>query len=180
MALAAGCLWAAIVPSDVNTIIQRSVEANDRDWKAAPQYNYFERDRVGDGTKTYQVLMIDGSPYHKLVAVDGKPLPASQQAREQHKLDRVIAQRRNESLAKRSARVAAFRNDRRQEHLLLSQLTKAFEFRMVGRRTLNNRDVYVLQATPLPDYRPPNRDSKVLTGMQGELWIDAKTFQCEG
>jgi len=44
------------------------VEANERDWQAAPKYNYFERDQIGAGTKTYQVLMILGSPYHRLVA----------------------------------------------------------------------------------------------------------------
>lgn len=40
--------------------------------------------------------------------------------------------RRNESPSKRDAMIEAFRDDRRQEHLLLSQLTKAFDFHVVG------------------------------------------------
>jgi hypothetical protein len=35
----------------------------------------------------------------------------------------------------------------------------------------------VLKATPRPGYKPPNTEAKVLTGMEGELWIDKKTFQ---
>ena len=35
----------------------------------------------------------------------------------------------------------------------------------------------MLEATPRPGYVPPTRDTKVLTGMEGKLWIDTKTFQ---
>jgi hypothetical protein len=34
----------------------------------------------------------------------------------------------------------------------------------------------VLKATPRKGYKPPDRDSEVLTGMQGTLWIDQRTF----
>ena len=38
-------------------------------------------------------------------------------------------------------------------------------------------EVYVLKATPRKGYKPPDRDSEVLTGMEGTLWIDQRTFQ---
>lgn len=170
-------LKAAVLSNDARTIIQRSVAANERDWKAAPQYNYQERDRTGKGTKTYQVLMILGSPYNRLVARDGRALPASQQADEQRKLNAEIQRRRSESPAKRAARIQRYRDGRRQEHLMISQLTEAFDFHLTGQRTIGNHEVYVLEATPRAGYRPPNRDSKVLTGMRGELWVDTQTFQ---
>ena len=79
---------ASFAQLDVETIIQRSVEANAVDWKAAPDYDYVERDRQpGGGTKTYEELMILGSPYERLIAVNGKPLSPEQQAQEQQKLD---------------------------------------------------------------------------------------------
>ena len=53
---------ASFAQNDVETIIQRSVEANAADWKAAPDYDYIERDRQpGGGTKTYEELMISAS-----------------------------------------------------------------------------------------------------------------------
>jgi hypothetical protein len=163
---------------DVSTIIQRSVEVSDADWQAAPQYDYFERDRQPDGsTRTYEVMMILGSDYERLVAVNGKPLTAEEQARQRQKLEQVIAQRQSESEEQRAQRIAKFEKDRKRDHLLMEQLTVAFDFKLVGEQKLGSYDVYVLQATPRPGYQPPNTETKVLTGMRGKLWIDKQTYQ---
>jgi hypothetical protein len=59
----------------------------------------------------------------------------------------------------------------------VEQLTKGFVFHLTGEQKLGPREVYVLKATPRPGYEPPNNEAKVLTGMEGMLWIDEKTFQ---
>jgi len=163
--------------NDVVDIIQRSVEATNRDWKAAPEYDYFQRVQEEDGTKTYDVMMILGSPYERLFAVNGKPLTATQQLEEQEKLAKVIAKRRSESPQERDERVANYIKERKRDQSLMQQLTQAFEFKMEGRQKLGTRDVYVLRATPRPGYQPPDMEAEVLTGMQGRLWIDKSTFQ---
>lgn len=170
-------LAGATSPASVRAIIQRSVEANNRDWQAAPEYSYCERDRTPGGTRAYSVTMILGSPYRRLVAVNGKPLPRGQQAAEQSKLDETIARRRSESPGERARRIAQYRNDRQRDHELIGQLAVAFDFRLLGLRKLGPREVYLLQASPRPGYKPPNCDSTVLAGMQGKLWVDANTFQ---
>jgi hypothetical protein len=175
--LGAAPLWPASSPPSENVIIQRSVQANQRDWQAAPQYDYMERDQTGKGTRTDQVSMILGTPYRRLVAIDRKPLLSGRQAQEQRKMEAAMAGRQRESPGRREARVASYRRERHAEHLLIEQLTEAFDFRLVGQRTLDGRPAYLLQANPRPGYNPPNRDSRVLRGMQGELWIDAQTYQ---
>jgi hypothetical protein len=168
----------ALAQPDVATIIKRSVEASDADWQAAPQYDYFERDRRQDGgTKTYEVMMILGSDYQRLVAVNGKPLTPEEEAREQQKLEQVIAQRQSESEEQRAQRIAKYEKDRKRDHLLMEQLTVAFDFTLLGEQKLGPYEVYVLQATPRPGYQPPNTETKVLTGMQGKLWIEKQTYQ---
>jgi hypothetical protein len=87
----------ASVQIDVPTIIQRSVQANDADWNAAPAYDCFERDQGQRQTKTYEEIMILGSPYEHLIAANGKLLTPDQQTEEQRKLDAVTFQRRHES-----------------------------------------------------------------------------------
>jgi hypothetical protein len=164
--------------NDVRIIIQRSVEANANDWKAAPDYDYFERDQQpGGGTKTYAELMILGSPYERLVAVNGKPLFPTRQAEEQQKLEAAIVQRRSESERERAERIAKYEKDRMRDHLLMEQLTRAFDFSLVGEQKLDGYDVYVLKAKPRGNYQPPNMETEVLKGMQGKLWIEKKTFQ---
>jgi hypothetical protein len=163
--------------NDVADIIQSSVEATNRDWKAAPEYDYFQRVQEEDGTKTYDVMMILGSPYERLIAVNGKPLTATQQLQEQEKINKVIAKRRSESPQERDERVAKYIKERKRDHSLMQQLTRAFDFKIEGQQKLGTLDLYVLRATPRPGYHPPNMEAEVLTGMQGRLWIDKKTFQ---
>ncbi len=161
-----------------HTIIERSLQANTQDWNAAPGYDYFERDRQpGGGTRTYEEMMILGSPYHRLVAMDGVALPQWQQRQEQQKLASMLIQRRNESVSERAERIAKYEKDRKRDRLLMDQLTKAMNFVLVGEQELKGRQVYVLKATPRSDYQPPTMEAEVLPGMQGELWIDEATFQ---
>ncbi|MGD0668597.1 MAG: hypothetical protein ABSB23_13630 [Bryobacteraceae bacterium] len=175
--LMAASIGLAVPGASVPSIVQRSVEANTRDWQAAPGYNYFDRERTGNGTRSYQVLMILGSPYRRLVAINGKTLPPAEQAEEQRKLDETVGRRRNESPKERAERMASYRRDRRRDRQLMNQLVQAFNFRLLGEQRLGPRTVYVLQATPRPGYTPPSLETRVLTGMQGKLWIDTETFQ---
>lgn len=93
---------------DVSEIIRRSAEANSRDWAAVPDFNNQERDRNKDGDKTYAVTMIDGSPYERLIAVNGRRLSAVQQKEEQKKYDKTVVERQQESPNKRSQRIARY------------------------------------------------------------------------
>ena len=163
--------------NNVVTIIQKSVQANNRDWDADPQFDYSETDKDEQGTKTYQVTTILGTPYERLVQINGQPLPAEQEAEEKSKFEKMLAERRAESPKKRAERISKFKADRRRDHIMLAQLTKAFDFHLVGEQQIDGHQVYVLKATPRKGYQPPNRDSRVLTGMDGTLWIDKSSFQ---
>jgi hypothetical protein len=166
---------ASFAQHDVETIIQRSVDANALDWKAAPDYDYVECDRQpGGGTKTYEELMILGSPYERLVAVNGKPLSPEPQAQEQQKLEATVVERQKESPQGRRQRIAKYEKEREGDDLMMEQLTKALDFKLVGEQRLGAQDVYVLKATPRPGYKPPNAEAKVLTGMEGKLWTTSK------
>jgi hypothetical protein len=178
LALLVGALpFVAAAQSDVTGIIQKSVAANDRDWDADPEFDYYETDRDANGTKTYQVTTQYGTPYERLVAINGKELSGSQKQQEQRKFDKAMAQRRAESPHQKAARIAKYKAERRRDHAMLAQLTKAFDFTSQGEQQLGQFHVYVLKATPHPGYRPPDRDSRVLTGMEGTLWVDKNTYQ---
>jgi len=172
----------AVLPSamehpEVRTIVARSVQASDADWAAAPRYDFTEDDRTPKGTITSQVMMILGTPYYRRVLVNGKTLPEDQRLAEQRRLEKTIAERRAESPRETAGRIAKYQKDRTRDHLLMSQLTAAFDFKFVREQPLGPYRVWVLKATPRAGYRPPNLETQVLTGMTGTLWIDTKTFQ---
>ena len=77
--LALSIALAATAQVDVQTIIERSVQANNKDWQAAPAYSFSERDLQNGHTRTSEVTMILGSPYQRLEAVNGKPLTPDEQ-----------------------------------------------------------------------------------------------------
>ncbi len=163
---------------DVHTIIQKSVEANLRDWEAAPKYDFFERDLDPQGgSKTYEVRMILGSPYNRLIAINDRHLPAQQQAEEQTKFERMLERRKNESGSEKQARVAKYETERKRDHLFMNQMVLAFDFKLTGEDEMDGHQTYVLKATPHKAYEPPNMEAQVLTGMEGKLWVDKLTYQ---
>ena len=166
---------------DVNEIVSRSVANNQADWKAAPQFDFTERDvSVKGGAETgrrYRVTMIDGSPYYERISENGKDLSASDKEREQKKMERERQKRLRESTGARNRRIAEYQKGRQQDHLLMQEMIRGFEFKLAGTETANGRQCYRVEATPNPGYRPNSRETEVLKGMKGTLWIDVNEYQ---
>ena len=157
-------------------IIQRSAEVNQRDWDAAPDYDYFQRERDGERTKTYDVTMLAGSRYYRLIAVDDKSLSPEDEAKEQQRFETAVARRHQESVKEREQRIGQYQKERNRDRVLMGELTKALDFTLSEQQTLGLHGVYVLRGKPRAGYRSPNKQAKALTGMQGTLWIDTANF----
>lgn len=181
-------IWLAVLPlgilcaaaPDAKQIVAKSVTNTEVDWRAYPLYDFTERDVLtasGRNTKTYRVLMIAGSPYNEMIAVNGVPLPKAQAAAEKRKLQRETARRQHETASARQRRVAEFEKERRQDNALLKTMIEGFDFRLTGEATVNGRRCFVLQGTPKADFRPPSRETAVLTGMRGTMWVDEQQYQ---
>jgi len=127
--------------------------------------------------KAYQVTILFGSPYRKLIRVNGKALSSAEQKEQEEKFQNAVRQRRTESASARAHRIAEYEKDRSRDHVLMEQLTRAFDFRVTGQTQVAGRNVYVLSATPRRGYQPPNTEAKVLKGMRGTLWVHQETSQ---
>ena len=169
------------IQPNTQQIVRLSIAAAEAGWKELPHFSDIERDvdiKGGVTTeKTYKVLMIDGSPYSRLIAVDGKPLAPADGRREGEKLQSVIVMRATESSKQRAKRTEQYQKDRNRMFTLLHAMAEAFDFKLVGEQKLNTYDVYVLAAKPRPGYKPTSRETAVLTGMKGKLWIDRENYQ---
>ena len=179
-AVVSGLGWAATPGPE--QIVRKSVQAIQSDWEQAPQYSYLERDVESKHhspatAKTYKVLMIDGSPYNVVTAINDQPLGPDEEAQEQHKLRREIEKRRRESGRDREKRIAKYDRDRMRDHEMLQEMVKGFQFQPAGEAQVDGRTCWVLDATPKPGYQPSTREGKVLKGMKGRLWVDQQTYQ---
>lgn len=170
----------------VPLIIKKSAAVNSRDWQAQASFSDTEREvkskidengrAIFQQSKTYESLMIEGTPYHRILALNDEPLSGAQRAEEEAKLVREISRRRNESPSERKARIAKYNETRAEEHLLMQQMVSAFRFKLLGEEQVEGVSCYHLQATPDPVYRPPVEKARVLTGMRGQMWIDEQQY----
>ena len=173
---------AATPAPDATDIVRRSVQKIQADWKRAPEYAYTERDVISKrhsapATKTYEVLMIDGSPYNRLTAIDDHPLSAGERAEEESKLKAEILRRGHESERDRRKRIAKYLKERQQNHAMLKEMVDAFDFQLNGEQQVDGHDCWLLNAVPKPGYQPTSRETRVLLGMKGTLWVDKSQYQ---
>ena len=175
--------WTGTIPApNIQSTVQQSVKEVEEDWRQAGNYSFIERDIESKReskpiTKTYQVLMIDGSPYNRLIGIDDRALTPQEQAEEQRKLQEAIQKRQHENYRERDKRVAKYERERHQDQAMLLAMVDAFTFRLIGDETVDGRDCWVFDAQPKPGYEPVTRETKVLKGMRGRMWIDKATNQ---
>jgi hypothetical protein len=162
---------------DVDGIIQQWMAANRRDFDATPHYDYSERVKDDNGSRTYDVGMLLGTPYKRLIALNGRRLSEQERRKQAEDFATERARRQEESRDEHADRLAEYQEDRRRARRILVELPRAFEYALLPDRKVNGRGVHVLQATPRTGYRAPNVASQVLTGMRGQFWIDAASGQ---
>jgi len=158
------------------------VEAIKSDWAQTPKYSYLERDVESKRhsppiAKTYRVLMVDGSPYNVVKAINDQPLSPDEKAAEQKKLQKEIEKRQKESERERQRRIAKYQRESDRDHQMLREMVDAFDFHLTGDAQVDGHACWVLNAEPKPGFEPSNHEGRVLKGMKGQLWIDKATNQ---
>ena len=173
-------------PPDAREIVRRSVAASDENWKMARNYTFLQRteERQIDAegrvkskeVKTYDVTLLEGSPYFRLLERDDHPLPAAEEKKEQGKLEKSIADRMKETPEQRRRRIEDYDKRRERQRQAMREVGEAFDFRNVGQDVLDGRDVWIVEASPLAGYQPRSRDAKILPHVRGKLWIDQQSY----
>ena len=168
-------------------VIRRAVAAEARNWNVARNYAFSERvslrylDSQGrvrsQEVRILDVAMVDGSPYRRLVARNDRPLPPTEERKEQEKLASSIAERQDETTAQRARRMAEY--DRRPEwqREAWGELAEAFDFRMAADQVRDGATLYVIDATPRQGYQPASRTAKLLAHLKARLWVDKQDYR---
>jgi hypothetical protein len=127
--------------------------------------------------ETFDVLMLYGQPYRRLIEKNGKPLTAGEAKKEQEKMDREMARRARESDRARARRLAAERKQLAEEKEFRREVADAFLFTLLPEQTVSGIPTYVIKADPKPGYRPRTREGKVLPKVRGTLWISKQDLR---
>src|SRR5438094_2278417 len=179
-------MTAAAGQPDAREIVRRSVAASDENWKMARNYTFLQRteerqiDSKGqmksEEVKTYDVTLLEGSPYFRLLERNDHPLPAAEEKKEQAKLAKSIADRMKETSEQRRRRIEDDDKRRERQREAMREVAEAFDFREVGQGVVEGREVWIVEASPRAGYQPRSRDAKILPHVRGKLWIDQRSY----
>ncbi|HEY6307561.1 MAG TPA: hypothetical protein VI488_14005, partial [Candidatus Angelobacter sp.] len=117
-----------------------------------------------------------GEEYSRLVQKDDKPLSASDQKKEDEKLEKFLSKLRNQTDEEREKQVVKEKKQREEARAFLRDMVNAYDFTLVGEETVGGADTWVIEATPRKDFHPTEPHADILAKIKGKLWIEKKEY----
>jgi hypothetical protein len=164
---------------DVRQIVESSIAATQRHWRARLHYTYLERDESrrrdpaghvkSEDVDVTRTILIDGVPFEQLVERNGRPPSPEEQRKQKEEIDKL----KRETPDQRAERL---RKQEEENTSLVQEVPKAFDFQLVGEEVVSDRPAYVLQATPHPGYQAQGKYGKMFAKVEGKLWVDKENL----
>jgi hypothetical protein len=167
---------------EIRAIIRESADRDMENMKRRRDYTYVRRDeerrldkqgRVkSTESKTYEITILAGEIVERLIAKDDKPLSEKEARNEEEKVQKIISRSEKENEKQRRKRLAKNEKEAEEARLFVREIADAYKFRFLGTEVLNGRPAYVIDADPLPGYKPRLKDAKFLPKFRFRAWID--------
>ena len=126
-----------------------------------------------DTKETYEVLILSGRDYERLIARDDMPLKPGEAQKEAAKLDKEVERRKHESESDK-AKIA---KERQEQRKFLDEVPEEFTFKLLGVEDVSGKPAWVISAEPKPGYQPKAREAKLIAKMRGKIWIEQGEYQ---
>ena len=133
---------------------------------------YQEHTRNAHGDQTRQVMETKDGPVARLVEKEGRPLTEEEDALERQRLQGLM-----DSPDAYAKHVKGEQSNKRLAVDLIKLMPEAMIYTYTPGQPQRpgHSDEVVLDYTPDPNWQPPTMPSAALSGLQGRVWIDAKT-----
>jgi hypothetical protein len=182
-----GCLSSVAFGADSREIVRKALELDGQNSKLAENYTFLQRqetrelDRSGNvrsrKIETWDITLLEGSPYKRLVARDDRPLAPEEQQREEERQRWSLEERRKETNEQKERRMAEWHHREQRRREPFHEILDAFDFAPAVEEILNGREVYRIDGTPKPGYKPKSTFAAFLPRVKLRLWIDTHDFQ---
>jgi hypothetical protein len=179
----AAALLAPLQAQTALEIVRKSLDRDANNYERSKNYTYLarqeERELGGSGkvksdeSQTFDISILGGRRYERLVAENDKPLPAKEQKKEQEKLDRELAKRQQETPAEK----ARLEKERTGNRRYLQEVPEAYDLHLLGTELVSGKPAWVITADPKPGYKPKSDRAKVLSKIRAKFWIDQAEYQ---
>ena len=151
------------------TKLMRRVSQNElaNSYGHRPPMRYWVRKITAHMDMTKEIVETREGGVARLIAVRGNPPSVGQNQKEIERLRAIAANPAIEAHRRDNER-----RDAKRVQKYMRLLPSAFVYRFAGMRDLPNGAAIQLTFTPNPAFTPPDFASRILTGIQGEIWID--------
>jgi len=176
-----------LTENEIRELIRKSADNDVENTRRQRDYTYVQRnerrgtDRQGRAkpteSKTFEVVVLSGEPTQKLIARDDKPLSEKEAKQEEEKIQKLIAKYGKESEGERKKRLAKGEKTAEEDRRFVREVADAFKFRLVRTESIDGRETYVIDADPLPGYKPKLKDADLLPKVRFRLWLDKADTQ---
>jgi len=157
-----------LAKSDPHALVKAAIENELKySYGHRPPVRYLLRKKTRNTDTTKEIVETRQGGVARLVAIDNKPLTAARTQAELERLHNLASDpaaqlHRLHSEERDAARIAA----------LMRLLPDAFLNQFGGSVKTPSGAAIRLTFTPNPHFSPPSFESRVLTGIRGEIWID--------
>jgi len=168
--------------AQIRELIRNSADKDVENTRRERDYTYIRRDEErkldGDGrvksteSKTYEVMILAGEQVEKLIEKDDKPLSDKDAKKEDEKVQKLIDKSEKESPNDRRKRIEKTEKEIEEGRRFVREVADAYKFTVRGVEDLGGRPTYVIDADPIPDYKPRLKEAKILPKVRLRLWID--------
>lgn len=133
-------------------------------------YMFKDTTQYKDHSITKEIVRTKQGGLSMTLLLNGKPLTADQRQKEETKLTKFA----NDPEARRKRRESNKADDQRAE-LMLTSLPDAFLYTYAGTdRGPQGEELVHLKFKPNPNFQPPNHETAVYQGMEGDMIIDQR------
>jgi hypothetical protein len=174
---------------DIRSLIKEVGENEDKIEQILENYTYTENvtrrslDSKGKlretETETRELTFYKGNRIRRLIAKNGKPLTADQEADENKKVEKRIREieKKEAEREKKKAQASSQENPEdedfdRNRRPSIADVLRASKLVNPRRERYRNRDVIVFDYEPMPGYKPQKDIEKIYGKMAGALWVD--------
>jgi hypothetical protein len=155
---------------DPIALVRRAAKNEIKASDAEQYYMFKDTTQYKDHSTTKEIVRTKQGGLSTTLLLNGKPLTADQRQKEDAKLEKFA----NDPDARRKRRESNKADDERAE-LMLTSLPDAFLYTYAGTdRGPNGEELVHLKFTANPKFEPPNHETAVYQGMQGDMIIDER------
>lgn len=168
--------------AQIRDIIRESADRHVENTKRERDYTYVRRDeeRKLDGkgrvksteSETFQILVLGGETVERLIAKNDKPLSEKDSRKEDEKIQKIVSREEKETEAERRKRLEKRDKEMEEGRRFVKEIADAYNFRLHSIENIDGRPAYVVDADPIPSYKPKLKDARILSKFRFRVWID--------